>query len=195
MQRRCVTIFIQLDFFGGEAFGKADAFLQGEVHFFMIQSVAGRVDQETPVGDGYAAPTVQKPDEIRSAPFAGGCGAFGADGSGDCLLVRPDGGSRVPYTPESELSMGWFVKMDGRPVFKWAVRLLEDTSYHVLEAAGYTKEDVKAWLWHQAVRSARPRPRTERQIKLTSGKVPTSFCATSFVPSVEPLSTMTTWAG
>lgn len=75
---------------------------------------------------------------------------LGADGSGDCLLVRPDGGSRVPYTPESGLSMGWFVKMDGRPVFKWAVRLLEDTSYHVLEGAGYTKEDVKTWLWHQA---------------------------------------------
>lgn len=75
---------------------------------------------------------------------------LGADGSGDRLLVRPDGGSRVPYNPESALSTGWFVKMDGRPVFKWAVRLLEDTSQHVLEAAGYTKEDVKVWLWHQA---------------------------------------------
>jgi 3-oxoacyl-[acyl-carrier-protein] synthase-3 len=40
--------------------------------------------------------------------------------------------------------------MDGRPVFKWAVRLLEDSSQQVLDAAGYTKEDVKAWLWHQA---------------------------------------------
>jgi len=75
---------------------------------------------------------------------------LGADGSGDRLLVRPEGGSRASITPGSEVSLGWFVKMDGRPVFKWAVRLLEDSSQQVLAAAGYSKEDVKAWLWHQA---------------------------------------------
>ncbi len=46
--------------------------------------------------------------------------------------------------------MGWFVRMDGRPVFKWAVRLLQDSSQQVLDAAGYTKDDVRAWIWHQA---------------------------------------------
>lgn len=75
---------------------------------------------------------------------------LGADGSGDCLLVRPEGGSRASITPGSEVGLGWFVRMDGRPVFKWAVRLLQDTSKQVLDAAGYSKEDVKAWLWHQA---------------------------------------------
>lgn len=75
---------------------------------------------------------------------------LGADGSGDRLLVRPEGGSRASITPGEEVSLGWFVKMDGRPVFKWAVRLLEDSSQQVLDAAGYQKEDVKAWLWHQA---------------------------------------------
>ena len=44
----------------------------------------------------------------------------------------------------------WFVKMDGRPVFKWAVRLLEDSSREVLAAAGFTTNDVKLWLFHQA---------------------------------------------
>jgi 3-oxoacyl-[acyl-carrier-protein] synthase-3 len=75
---------------------------------------------------------------------------LGADGSGDRLLVRPDGGSRVPYGPESQLSNGWFVKMEGRPVFKWAVRLIEDSSLHVLEEAGFSTDDVKLWLLHQA---------------------------------------------
>lgn len=75
---------------------------------------------------------------------------LGADGSGDRLLVRPDGGSRAPYTPASELSSGWFVKMEGRPVFKWAVRLIEDSSMHVLQGAGFSIDDVKVWLLHQA---------------------------------------------
>ena len=75
---------------------------------------------------------------------------LGADGSGDRLLVRPEGGSRTPLAPASEVSMGWFVKMDGRPVFKWAVRLLEDSSQQVLEAAGFTNDDVELWLLHQA---------------------------------------------
>jgi 3-oxoacyl-[acyl-carrier-protein] synthase III len=75
---------------------------------------------------------------------------LGADGSGERLLVRPDGGSRAPYSPESELSSGWFVKMEGRPVFKWAVRLIEDSSLQVLQEAGFSIEDVKLWLLHQA---------------------------------------------
>lgn len=75
---------------------------------------------------------------------------LGADGSGERLLVRPDGGSRVPYAPEIQLSNGWFVKMEGRPVFKWAVRLIEDSSTHVLEEAGFSIDDVKLWLLHQA---------------------------------------------
>ena len=47
-------------------------------------------------------------------------------------------------------SADWFVKMDGRPVFKWAVRLLDDSSRQVLEAAGFTTADVELWLFHQA---------------------------------------------
>jgi 3-oxoacyl-[acyl-carrier-protein] synthase-3 len=75
---------------------------------------------------------------------------LGADGSGERLLIRPAGGSRMPIVPAGEEGLGWFVKMDGRPVFKWAVRLLEDSSQQVLDAAGFTKAEVKAWIWHQA---------------------------------------------
>lgn len=75
---------------------------------------------------------------------------LGADGSGERLLVRPEGGSRASIIPGGEVSLGWFVRMDGRPVFKWAVRLLQDSSQQVLDAAGYSKDDVRAWIWHQA---------------------------------------------
>ena len=40
--------------------------------------------------------------------------------------------------------------MDGRPVFKWAVRLLEDTIHDVLTAAQYTIDDIDLWVLHQA---------------------------------------------
>jgi 3-oxoacyl-[acyl-carrier-protein] synthase-3 len=110
---------------------------------------------------------VMNPDDKKTYPlFGDGAGAvlvtkgsaeqgllaytLGADGSGERLLVRPEGGSRASIVPGGEVSLGWFVRMDGRPVFKWAVRLLQDSSQQVLDAAGYTKDDVRAWIWHQA---------------------------------------------
>jgi 3-oxoacyl-[acyl-carrier-protein] synthase III len=75
---------------------------------------------------------------------------LGSDGSGAQLLVRPAGGSCVPLRPSAKTDSGYFVKMDGRPVFKWAVRLLEDSSRQVLDAAGFTTEDVDLWIFHQA---------------------------------------------
>jgi 3-oxoacyl-[acyl-carrier-protein] synthase-3 len=75
---------------------------------------------------------------------------LGADGSGTQLLIRPAGGSRVPLNGRGVITSDWFVKMDGRPVFKWAVRLLEDSSQQVLEAAGHKTADVDLWLFHQA---------------------------------------------
>jgi 3-oxoacyl-[acyl-carrier-protein] synthase-3 len=74
---------------------------------------------------------------------------LGADGSGTQLLIRPAGGSRVPLNGRG-IDADWFVKMDGRPVFKWAVRLLEDSSQQVLQAAGLKTSDVDLWLFHQA---------------------------------------------
>jgi len=74
---------------------------------------------------------------------------LGADGSGTQLLIRPAGGSRVPLNGRG-IHADWFVKMDGRPVFKWAVRLLEDSSLQVLHAAGLKTSDVDLWLFHQA---------------------------------------------
>ncbi|MEO0531896.1 MAG: beta-ketoacyl-ACP synthase 3, partial [Planctomycetota bacterium] len=78
---------------------------------------------------------------------------MGADGSGAELLTRPMGGVEQPFdlakAAEAERPP-WLMTMDGRPVFKWAVRLLEDTFDHVLTAAGREKDAVKLWLLHQA---------------------------------------------
>jgi 3-oxoacyl-[acyl-carrier-protein] synthase-3 len=110
---------------------------------------------------------VMNPDDKKTYPlFGDGAGAvlvtkgsseqglvsytLGADGSGTGLLIRPAGGSRVPLNGSGATGPDWFVKMDGRPVFKWAVRLLEDSTRQVLDAAGCTTDHVKLWLLHQA---------------------------------------------
>ena len=40
--------------------------------------------------------------------------------------------------------------MDGRSVFKWAVRLLTDTTELLLEKTGMSVHDVALYLYHQA---------------------------------------------
>jgi 3-oxoacyl-[acyl-carrier-protein] synthase-3 len=110
--------------------------------------VMNRDDKKTyPLfGDGAGAVLI-----TRGSPEQGLLSyTLGADGSGEQLLVRPAGGSRVPLDGCTVPGPDLFVKMDGRPVFKWAVRLLEDSSRQVLAAAGFTTSDVKLWLFHQA---------------------------------------------
>ncbi len=75
---------------------------------------------------------------------------LGADGQGLEYLYRPAGGSRIPFDPAADVRETHFVRMDGRPVFKWAIRLLEDTIHDVLAAAGQSIDQVDLWLMHQA---------------------------------------------
>ncbi|MCP4193917.1 MAG: ketoacyl-ACP synthase III [Planctomycetaceae bacterium] len=75
---------------------------------------------------------------------------MGADGSGADLLRVPGGGSRRPLTPQSLAAGEQFIQMDGRPVFKWAVRTLTDTLQDVLAHANCTWADIKQVVLHQA---------------------------------------------
>ncbi len=76
---------------------------------------------------------------------------LGADGAGTELLTRHVGGTEKPFDLEhGDQPSDWLMSMQGRPVFKWAVRLLEDTFSHVLDDAGRERSDVKLWLLHQA---------------------------------------------
>ena len=75
---------------------------------------------------------------------------LGSDGGGEQLLVRPVGGARAPADVAGVERGEQFVKMEGRPVFKWAVRLLSEAMPQVVAHAGLTIEDIDVWIPHQA---------------------------------------------
>ncbi len=75
---------------------------------------------------------------------------LGSDGSGGDLLSRPACGSRIPPTP-AVLEKGLhYLTMDGRAVFKWAVRILADSSLAVLARADTRVSDIRWFIPHQA---------------------------------------------
>jgi 3-oxoacyl-[acyl-carrier-protein] synthase III len=74
---------------------------------------------------------------------------LGSEGDTSALCV-PAGGSREPTTVDS-LSCGrQYLAMDGRTVFKWAVRVVADCSRDLLAAAGLRPEDIDLVILHQA---------------------------------------------
>lgn len=97
-------------------------------------------------GDGAGAVLV-----TRGTPEQGlVCYQLGSDGSGGPLLDRPAGGTQKPLTPEA-LALGeHFLRMDGRNVFKWAVRMLAETIELVLEKSGLSVHDISQFILHQA---------------------------------------------
>jgi 3-oxoacyl-[acyl-carrier-protein] synthase-3 len=76
--------------------------------------------------------------------------SWGADGANADLLCRPASAAGFSAPDESGAPEGWYLRMDGRAVFKWAVRLVEDNSLQVLRAAGLEPSQIDWWVLHQA---------------------------------------------
>ncbi len=74
------------------------------------------------------------------------------DGSGGCYLNMPGGGSLHPATHETVDNKMHFVHQDGAQVFKYAVRKMAEASERLLERNGFTGNDVKLFVPHQANR-------------------------------------------
>jgi 3-oxoacyl-[acyl-carrier-protein] synthase III len=75
---------------------------------------------------------------------------LGSEGSGANLLCIPGGGSRQPLTAESIEAGQQYLHMDGRSVFKWAVRVVNDSCRDCIEFAGLQFSDIDLVLLHQA---------------------------------------------
>ncbi len=74
---------------------------------------------------------------------------LGSQGDIDALCI-PGGGSREPFTPDTLASGRQYLKMDGRAVFVWAVRVVADSIHDVLAASNKTAADVDLVVLHQA---------------------------------------------
>jgi 3-oxoacyl-[acyl-carrier-protein] synthase-3 len=75
---------------------------------------------------------------------------MGSEGSGADLLYTPMGGSRMRPCATGFEARQHYLKMDGRPVFKWAVRLVAQTMREVLQAAKLSLDDIALVVLHQA---------------------------------------------
>ncbi len=76
--------------------------------------------------------------------------AVGSDGAGADLLCRPMGGPRMPFSADGIADGSHFLHMEGRTIFKWAIRMLGETISEVLADAGVTLDDVDLIIFHQA---------------------------------------------
>ncbi|WP_276352543.1 beta-ketoacyl-ACP synthase III [Cohnella caldifontis] len=97
-------------------------------------------------GDGAGAVVVGEVPEGRGFRSF----VLGADGSGGELLRICGGGSRLPATEQSVADKKHFLEMNGRDVFKFAVRVMGSAAEEALDKAGLAKADIDLLVPHQA---------------------------------------------
>ena len=117
-----------------------------------MSSILDFQDRSTCVlfGDGAGAvvlSTKESADNDRTG-ILGGLG--GSDGSDPSLLQQPGGGSAIPASIESIQNRQHFVKMNGKEIFKLAVRIMERASVDLIEQFGYKADDLDRVIPHQA---------------------------------------------
>lgn len=87
-------------------------------------------------------------------PVAGDKGfkatTLGSEGSGGDMLTLPCSGSRIPFGETESVNARAVVQMQGREVYKFAVRVMEEGTEEVLEKAGLAKDDIDLVVPHQA---------------------------------------------
>jgi 3-oxoacyl-[acyl-carrier-protein] synthase-3 len=75
---------------------------------------------------------------------------LGADGSGGPLIQLPGGGSRLPASYETVERAQHYLQMNGREVFKFAVRVIPRAIEEAVLRAGLRLGDVDWFIPHQA---------------------------------------------
>lgn len=114
-----------------------------------ISSILDWEDRSTCVlfGDGAGAAVLSKIDEPGYGIIDS---ILGADGSHADMLCQPGGGAACPASVESVQERKHFLKMNGREVFKSAVRSSTHSINTILERNNLTAEDVTLVVPHQA---------------------------------------------
>ncbi len=115
-------------------------------------------------GDGAGAAVLQPTEKGGFLSFD-----LGSDGSGADALYMEAGGSLNPASLETVKNKMHTIRMEGTPVFKFAVKTMKRASLDVLKKAGLTIDDLDLLIPHQAntriIKSAR------RKLKLTEEQI------------------------
>ena len=75
---------------------------------------------------------------------------LGADGELAELLILPGGGAKRPATAETVAEGLHFLRMEGKEVFKHAIRRMESATKECLERAGVAESEISWFVPHQA---------------------------------------------
>lgn len=92
-----------------------------------------------------------------------------SDGTLGDLLCRPAGGAARPFSTEVLNDRSQFIRMNGREVFKHAVRSMSDAAAHALDGAKLTAADIDLMIPHQA--NIRIIEATAKHANIPMGKV------------------------
>jgi len=99
-------------------------------------------------GDGAGAVVLSKDPDHGGGQLLGV--NVGADGKNAALINMPAGGSNIPPSMESIQARQHFLKMNGREVFKLAVRAMVKAARDILDECGVEIEKVGCVIPHQA---------------------------------------------
>jgi 3-oxoacyl-[acyl-carrier-protein] synthase-3 len=113
-----------------------------------LSSIVNYKDRNTCVlfGDGASACIVSgRGDGLQIRDVS-----LGADGELAQLLILPAGGSRQPATQETINAGQHFLQMEGKEVFKHAVRRMESASKKCLDTVGLAEDQISWLIPHQA---------------------------------------------
>lgn len=137
------------------ALGIAKAFIEAGMYRNILivaseklSSIVDYKDRNTCVlfGDGASAAVVSSEGKGLVVKDV----TLGADGEQSQLLVLPGGGSRNPSTEKTVADNLHFLRMEGKEVFKHAVRRMESASKESIEKSGLQENEISWFVPHQA---------------------------------------------
>ncbi len=113
-----------------------------------MSSIIDWKDRETCVlfGDGAGACVLRAAEGTRGLMHA----VIGSNGALAELLMIPGGGSRLPISEEVIRERNHYLKMEGREVFRHAVKSMTSIAQQVCAEKGLTTKDVACIVPHQA---------------------------------------------
>jgi 3-oxoacyl-[acyl-carrier-protein] synthase-3 len=113
-----------------------------------LSAITDWADRSTCVlfGDGAGAAVLKRSKHQRGILSS----FLRSDGTLGDLLCRPSGGAARPFSEEVLADRSQYIKMNGREVFKNAVRSMSEAAARALDSAKLTGADIDLMIPHQA---------------------------------------------